>query len=41
MNFTSNLVSLFLFLAGGHVVFGAGLAMAGGQIVGARVGPAS
>ena len=38
MNFTSNLVSLFLFLLGGHVIFSAGLAMAGGQIVGARVG---
>ena len=38
MNFTSNIVSFALFLAGGHVLVTAGLVMAVGQIVGARVG---
>lgn len=38
MNFTSNIVSFVLFLAGGHVLFSAGVVMAVGQIVGARVG---
>jgi len=38
MNFTSNIVSLGLFLVGGYVVFSAGLTMAAGQIAGARVG---
>jgi uncharacterized protein len=38
MNFTSNVVSLVLFLIGGHVVFIAGIMMAAGQIVGARLG---
>jgi uncharacterized membrane protein YfcA len=38
MNFTSNVVSLFLFLVGGHLLFVAGIVMAGGQIAGARIG---
>jgi uncharacterized protein len=38
MNFTSNIVSLTLFVAGGHVLFSAGLAMAAGQFIGAGVG---
>ncbi len=38
MNFTSNIVSFALFLAGGHVMVVAGLVMAVGQIVGARIG---
>lgn len=38
MNFTSNLVSLALFLVGGHVLFRAGITMALGQIIGAKIG---
>jgi uncharacterized membrane protein YfcA len=38
MNFTSNVVSLALFLAGGYVWFAAGLTMALGQVIGARIG---
>ncbi|MFA5122190.1 TSUP family transporter [Zavarzinia sp.] len=38
LNFTSNIASLAVFLAGGHVVWIAGLAMAAGQLVGAQVG---
>ncbi len=38
MNFTSNIVSFFIFLAGGLVWFTAGIAMAVGQILGARIG---
>jgi hypothetical protein len=38
MNFTSNIVSLLLFLIGGQVFFGVGVVMAAGQIVGARIG---
>jgi len=38
MNFTSNVVSFVLFLAGGQVLFGAGLAMGAGEIIGAAVG---
>ena len=38
MNFTSNLASLAVFLAGQHVLFGAGLTMGLGQLVGARLG---
>lgn len=36
-NATTNLVSLFVFLIGGKIVWLAGLIMAGGQIVGARI----
>ena len=38
MNFTSNIVSCFIFLAGGYVWFLSGLTMAAGQIIGARIG---
>lgn len=38
MNFTSNIVSLFLFILGGNVLFSVGLCMAAGQIIGARLG---
>jgi uncharacterized membrane protein YfcA len=38
MNFASNLSSLALFLCGGNVHYGAGLAMGVGQLVGARLG---
>jgi len=38
MNFTSNAVSFFLFVAGGHVLFGAGLAMGAGEVLGAGIG---
>lgn len=38
MNFTSNVISLVLFLAGGYVWFAAGLTMALGQVIGARIG---
>ncbi len=38
MNFTSNVVSLLVFLLGGQVLFAAGSAMAAGQVLGARMG---
>jgi hypothetical protein len=38
MNFTSNIVSFALFLAGGHVDFALGASMAVGQVAGARIG---
>ena len=38
MNFTSNIVSLAVFVAGGHVCLAAGLVMGVGQALGARVG---
>ena len=37
-NFVSNIVSLAVFIAGGHVLLWAGLVMGAGQAVGARVG---
>jgi uncharacterized protein len=37
-NFVSNIVSLVVFIAGGHVLFWAGLVMGAGQALGARVG---
>jgi uncharacterized protein len=37
-NFVSNVVSLAVFVAGGHVLLWAGLAMGAGQAVGARFG---
>jgi len=37
-NFISNIVSLVVFVAGGHVLLVAGLVMGAGQAVGARVG---
>ncbi len=38
MNFTSNIVSFVLFLLGGFVLVLPGVAMAAGQIIGARIG---
>ncbi len=38
MNFTSNIVSLAMFIIGGHVYYTAGLVMGVGQLIGARVG---
>ncbi|HUI11580.1 MAG TPA: TSUP family transporter [Bacteroidota bacterium] len=38
MNFTSNIVSCGIFLAGGNVLFGAGLLMGCGEIAGAALG---
>ncbi|MBX3734175.1 MAG: TSUP family transporter [Verrucomicrobiae bacterium] len=41
MNLTSNLASLVLFLAGGHVRFAVGLSMAAGQFLGGWLGARS
>lgn len=38
LNFTSNIASLLFFALGGHVLWTAGLAMAAGQYLGARIG---
>jgi uncharacterized membrane protein YfcA len=38
MNFTSNFVSLLLFLGSGHVLWREGLVMGAGQFIGARIG---
>lgn len=38
MNFTSNIVALAVFIIGGNVLWTAGLTMAGGQVIGARIG---
>ncbi len=38
MNFTSNIVSLSVFIIGGNVLWSVGLLMAAGQFVGARLG---
>ncbi len=38
MNFTSNIVALAVFVIGGNVLYSAGLTMAAGQIIGARIG---
>lgn len=38
MNFASNLVSLVVFVGGGRVLYGYGLVMAVGQLVGAKLG---
>lgn len=38
MNFTSNVVALTVFIAGGNVLYSVGLIMAGGQIFGAITG---
>jgi uncharacterized membrane protein YfcA len=38
MNFTSNIVSLVVFLIGGQVFFLPGIIMAAGQVVGSRIG---
>jgi hypothetical protein len=38
MNFTSNIVSFFIFAIGGYVIFTAGVVMAAGQIIGSKIG---
>lgn len=38
MNFTSNVASLLFFIIGGHVLYLPAFAMAGGQVLGARMG---
>jgi uncharacterized membrane protein YfcA len=38
MNFTSNVVSLVIFIIGGYVIFTAGIVMAVGQIAGSKIG---
>jgi uncharacterized membrane protein YfcA len=38
MNFTSNVTSLLLFMAGGYVLWREGLVMGAGQFIGARIG---
>ena len=38
VNFTSNLVSFFMFWYGGFVLFGSGIAMAAGQMIGSQIG---
>lgn len=38
MNFTSNIVSLVVFIAGGSVLWREGLVMGAGQFIGARIG---
>lgn len=38
MNFTSNIVSLSVFIIGGNVLYSVGLLMAAGQFIGARLG---
>lgn len=38
MNFTSNIVALFVFLINGKILYSAGFCMAAGQIIGARIG---
>ncbi len=38
MNFTSNIVSLAVFVLGGNVQYGAAIFMAVGQVIGARIG---
>jgi len=38
MNFVSNIVSLAVFIVGGHVLFKIGICMGAGQLIGARIG---
>lgn len=38
MNFTSNIISLAIFIHGGNVLFKVGLTMAAGQLIGAYIG---
>ena len=38
MNFTSNIVALCVFIVGHNVLYRAGIYMAAGQIIGARIG---
>lgn len=41
MNFTTNIVSLFIFILSDQILWQVGLAMAFGQIIGARIGAAT
>ncbi|MBL4797427.1 MAG: TSUP family transporter [Oleispira sp.] len=41
MNFTTNIVSLFIFILSDQILWQVGLAMAVGQIIGARIGAAT
>ncbi len=41
LNFTTNIVSLMVFIVGGHILWVVGLSMALGQAVGARLGAAT
>lgn len=41
MNFTTNIVSLMIFILSNQIIWQAGLAMAAGQIIGARLGAAT
>lgn len=41
MNFTTNIISLFIFVLSDQILWGLGLSMALGQIIGARIGAAS
>jgi uncharacterized protein len=41
MNFTTNIVSLFIFIISDQIVWAIGLAMAVGQVIGARLGAAT
>ena len=41
MNFTTNIVSLMVFVFSGKIVWSIGLCMACGQVIGARLGAAS
>ena len=38
MNFVSNIVSLFIFMIGGYVLWTAGIVMSVGQIAGSKIG---
>lgn len=38
MNFTSNIISVVIFAIGGNILYTAGIVMAAGQIIGARIG---
>ena len=38
MNFISNIIALLVFVMGHNVLYSAGICMAGGQIIGARIG---
>lgn len=41
LNFTTNIVSLLVFIVSGQILFQIGLAMAAGQALGARLGAAT
>ena len=41
MNFTTNIISLLIFIVSDQIIWQVGLAMAVGQIIGARIGAAT